>query len=688
MRAVLRYILVILLLPAALVVLTTLIPVITVEDYRTALALFVVLGILNALVRPLIVRLTLPLSVYTVGLFSLLINAAMLGLASVFVQGFHVNSVFDAVLGAILLTALVSLADRLAAGPNYGPPWRVIRRLKRRNRVELPPGAPPGLVFLEIDGLAAPILQQAIDDGYVPTLARWLRDGSHRLVPWEAGLPAQTSACQAGILHGNNWDIPAFRWYEKERRQMMASGHPPDARTFNVRISNGHGLLHGNGVSIDNNVDGDAATSVITMSRVQDQAGHLTVASKDFYAFFADPNAFVTTVGHTLWEAAVEVWEAWRQRRQNVQPRVHRGGIYPLVRAITTGALVDLSVYTLMDSMFKGTDVAYVTFVAYDEVAHHAGPRTADALRVLRGLDRQFALLEQVANHTPRPYQFVVLSDHGQSHGATFCQRQGQSLAEVVQALCKEDARVAPVAADDEGIGHTSALLTEVARSNTLIGGVGRRTLNGHVGAGFVDLRSRDERQATDTAGADANVVLCYSGNLDLIYFPDVPRRLSLEEIDARFPAVIDGLRGNQWLGFLMVRSEKHGPVVLGRAGLHYLQTGRVEGDDPLAVFGPTAAVHLRRLDSFPHTGDIVVNSFYDPATGEVAAFEELVGSHGGLGGLQNQPFLLFPADYPLSPAPIVGAENVYPVLAGWLAWLHGTAADEPSAASEGAAVR
>jgi hypothetical protein len=91
------------------------------------------------------------------------------------------------------------------------------------------------------------------------------------------------------------------------------------------------------------------------------------------------------------------------------------------------------------------------------------------------------------------------------------------------------------------------------------------------------------------------------------------------------------------------------------------------EGDDPLAIFGPTAADHLRRLDRFPHTGDIVVNSFCDPATGEVAAFEELVGSDGGLGGLQNQPFLLHPADFPLDSTPIVGAENVFTVLGRWL---------------------
>jgi hypothetical protein len=416
---------------------------------------------------------------------------------------------------------------------------------------------------------------------------------------------------------------------------------------------------------------------------VQDQAGHLTVASSDFYAFFADPNAFIATVGLTLRDAGVELWEAWRQRRQNVQPRVKRGGIYPLVRGVTTGALVDLSAYTLMDSMFKGIDTAYVTFVAYDEVAHHSGPQAPDALRVLRKLDHQIAQLEQVAKHTSRPYQFVILSDHGQSHGATFQQRQGQSLADLVQTLVKtEDARVAPVVADDEGIGQANAMLTEAVRSDTVVGRVGRRSLSSRSHDGFVDLTPARSRQDEEEEQTQQDVVLCYSGNLDLIYFTKWTQRLSLEEINARFPQMIDGLRGNPWIGYLMVRSSEYGPLVIGQAGVHHLQTGRVDGDDPLAVFGPTAADHLRRLDSFPHTGDIVVNSYYDPATGEVAAFEELVGSHGGLGGLQNQPFLLFPADYPMGPARIVGAENVYPVLVGWIDRLQSTPTARPLEAS------
>ena len=88
-----------------------------------------------------------------------------------------------------------------------------------------------------------------------------------------------------------------------------------------------------------------------------------------------------------------------------------------------------------MANLFAGTRVAYATFFGYDEVAHHSGIERGDAFRTLRAIDRQFARLERAAALGPRPYEFVVLADHGQSQGATFLQRYGLTLEEVVSGV-------------------------------------------------------------------------------------------------------------------------------------------------------------------------------------------------------------------------------------------------------------
>jgi hypothetical protein len=70
-----------------------------------------------------------------------------------------------------------------------------------------------------------------------------------------------------------------------------------------------------------------------------------------------------------------------------------------------------------------------------------------------------------------------------------------------------------------------------------------------------------------------------------------------------------------------------------------------------------------------------MVNAAYDPMTGEIGAFEELVGHHGGLGGEQMHPFILFPSELPWPDEPVVSAEHLHRVLIGWLDELGHTAA-------------
>ena len=164
----------------------------------------------------------------------------------------------------------------------------------------------------------------------------------------------------------------------------------------------------------------------------------------------------------------------------------------------------------------------------------------------------------------------------------------------------------------------------------------------------------------------DRKVVVLGSGNLGLVYLMDEPRRLTLEEIEERHPQLLPALREHPHVGWILVRSRDHGAVALGGGGIHYLEHGRVDGDDPLAPFGPNAPHHLRRTDGFPHVADLMIGSFYDPELDEGCAFEELISFHGGLGGPQTRPFILHPSSLAAPDEEIVGAEQVHGVLLGW----------------------
>jgi hypothetical protein len=160
-------------------------------------------------------------------------------------------------------------------------------------------------------------------------------------------------------------------------------------------------------------------------------------------------------------------------------------------------------------------------------------------------------------------------------------------------------------------------------------------------------------------------LVALASGCLGLVYFTDHAQRLTREQLDESFPRLLPELVANEHMGFVLVATEADGAVVLGRDGEHYLDDDRVVGADPLAPY-PGALRHLRRTNGFPNAPDILCNGRFDPQHGDVPAFEELVGSHGGLGGTQAQPFLLSPAELPLPDAPIVGAEALHRAVKPW----------------------
>jgi hypothetical protein len=226
---------------------------------------------------------------------------------------------------------------------------------------------------LELDGLAMPVLERAMASGFAPTLARWVEEGSHRLVGWETDLSSQTSASQAGILHGNNHGIPAFRWWDRQRKQIVSSSSPDDVARLEQEHSDGNGLLVEEGASRGNLFSGDAPCVMNTASTVKDLSRFHTT---DFYAFFMNPYSFSRTLLLTLWDIILEKWRYWQDRRNGVQPilgRDKRGGAYPLMRAFTTVIMRELNVETLIGDMFSGVPSAYATFVGYDEVGHHSG---------------------------------------------------------------------------------------------------------------------------------------------------------------------------------------------------------------------------------------------------------------------------------------------------------------------------
>jgi len=676
--------------------LAAILPGVQTPSFAAAVLVAAAMALINAVLWPIVIRIALPLTVFTFGLGSLVFSAGTVALGFYVVDGTSIPIGGDLAIAfamALVSMLIAPLLDVDGDAQHLRVVRRRVRHARKDNRTDV-----PGMILFEIDGLGETVLREAVRDGHVPTIARWLSDGTHKILGWECDLSSQTGASQAGLLLGSNWDMPAFRWYEKESGRTMVSNHPADAAEIERRRSTGQGLLANGGTSRGNMFSGDAPRCTATMSVIRDRSRS---KSGDFFAYFSDPYGFLRTIVLSLADIAYERRAARRQRRSGAA-HVERGGMYPFVRAAIAVVMRDLNVALLMADIVEGVPVSYATFVGYDEVAHHAGIREPDALAVLGRHDRQLERLERAVSQAPRPYHLVVLSDHGQTQGAPFRQRYDETLEELVKGALAQGDVHAP-AAVDEAWGDVGAVLAD-ARQDPGLGGrmlaraTRNRTVGGTVALGpnraALEERSTleepnqvdeeeersalepdpidpDERSAPGTPESEQEAVVMVSGPLGLIYLPRSPERLTLEQIAEAHPELVSTLTAHPGIGFVMVHSQEHGgTLVIGAGGHRRLADDVVVGEDPLADFDPTVADHLRRHDSFPHCPDLLVNSMYDPAADEVAPFEDFMGSHGGLGGPQMKPFVVVPSEWREPAEPIVGVEAMHEVLRDWLAQL------------------
>ena len=605
------------------------------SDFDDIILFVLFISIVNAVLWPILTKILLPFLTLTFGVGALILNGVLMEVfAPLF--GMSING-WAIVLLPIAMAFSTTLLSALLTIEDTGSYYRSVLRdaeKKRKSNIK----HYPGLIIVEIDGLAYDVLNEALDKGYMPTVKKLIDSKSHTLRMWETDLSSQTGASQAGILHGNNENITAFRWIEKENdNQMMQCSGPQKVKILEERISNGEGLLASNGASRSNLFSGDTDDVIFTLSKILNLK---KLYNRAWFSVFSNPSNFARIVSLFLAEMILEIYSQIKHRVKNVQPRIRRGITYIPTRAGTNVFMREINTSTLIGDMMVGDiDVAYSTYLGYDEIAHHSGVRDEDAWFALKGMDKQIKRLIECNKYSPRDYEFVIQSDHGQTNGATFKQRYGETFEDFVKSLLPQDMKMYSKMSSNED-HFAEAYIPFSEQIDNL----------------------KKENKKDDQKLTDSEVIVLASGNLAMIYLTQWTHRLTYEEINSLFPELIASIIKNEYIGFILVKS-KDGDLAIGKDGTYNLDTDEITGENPLKHFGDNISQHLNRNSSFKHRPDILVNSFYDAENDEVCAFEELVGSHGGAGGSQTKPFILYPFDWEVSDEDIIGAESIYRIL-------------------------
>ena len=693
---------------------------ISIPNLRTAFLVIILLSLVNAILWPLLSYFSLRFIVVTLGFGTFLIDGILLYFISLFIPGVYISGIalFSVPLLIGLISSLVSLVLNIDDDDSY---YHNILE-KEMKAIYTKPNEKEGFIFLEIDGLSYNTLRKALENGDMPTLRKWLEDGSHELVEWETDLSSQTSSSQAGILHGNNNNIPAFRWVEKEKdNRIISSNGRTNSELIEKRISNGKGLLSNNGASRSNLFSGDATDHILTFSKF---AISKAIKSRSWYYLYSKPYAITRILILFIYDMIMEFASRMRHLFKNIQPRLKwRGFAYYVARAGANVAMREATTLTIIGDIFAGNhNVIYATYMGYDEIAHHSGVEDYDSLYALRQIDRQFKRLKNAAEKANRNYKFIVLSDHGQSNGFTFKEKYGESLNDLVKELLPNDISVHSIlhSNDDhfrekyslkpyvennlekvdrrieKSIDNTKEKIdtridnTKERIDSRLDFDISPREKFNEIKSNSLTLeyfnKLKSERSflnsdepftkrlnnistdlnmniqfsnKTKVSEETAQTIVLASGNLGLIYFTDWSDRMTYEQIEDAFPGLLKGLAHHEGIGFVMVKSDIYDTIVLSNDDVLYLDTEEYYGNHFLDSFGKNTIKKLKRTDGFAHVPDILVNSAYDEENDEVYAFEELIGSHGGAGGNQQYPFIIYPSEWSLEEE-IFGSENVY----------------------------
>ncbi|MEJ2722096.1 MAG: phage holin family protein, partial [bacterium] len=228
--------------------------------YLSPFAVALILGLLNALVRPVLLVLLLPITFVTLGLATLILNAALFYIAHLIVPSFVVESFLAAVVGVLVLTLVNTLlGNLLRLTDDYSFYATLMARFSTLTRPKQAELHERGIVIIQIDGLSHPSLKQALRTGKMPFLTDVIKRRKYVLRKWFSGLPSQTSAVQAGLFYGSSYDIPGFRWYDKQSRRLIVSSNSTDMNSVDERFSTYRSPLLKNGTSVNSLLHGGAS---------------------------------------------------------------------------------------------------------------------------------------------------------------------------------------------------------------------------------------------------------------------------------------------------------------------------------------------------------------------------------------------------------------------------------------------
>ncbi len=300
----------------------------------------------------------------------------------------------------------------------------------------------PGILLIQIDGLARSQLEQAIAKGRMPFLRRLLKSRTYDTHTFYPGIPTTTAAVQAELYYGLRSAVPAFSFFRRDKQQLGRMLDPTWAKDYEAGFAaQAEGLLHG-GSSWSNIYTGGAGQNEAHFCAASTGLGDMwqTGKIKNIFLFFLLHFPVVLRIAALLLlETGISLWEVIGGIRRG-QPIGHEL-LVALSRIFISIGLRELVTMGVAVDVARGLPVVHVNFLGYDEQAHGRGPGSIFAHWSLRGIDHSIETLYRAAHRsTRRDYAVWIFSDHGQERTRSFATEFPGGVEEIIRN-CYDTAR-------------------------------------------------------------------------------------------------------------------------------------------------------------------------------------------------------------------------------------------------------
>jgi hypothetical protein len=465
-----------------------------------------------------------------------------------------------------------------------------------------------GLVIVHVDGLGADSLEQALREGDMPFTKSLMDSEGYELHRYRCGIPSTTPFVQAGILYGDNSEIPSFRWWDREQRLLVQFGAGSTFKKVANKYFQGcHPLTQGGAAIAVCYPAGAAETFGIAYQdrRYSGQEQGSRSAWRVVLPYLANP----LNIADLLWHGADSIAQiALALGRDRLTGRIS-ATTYAVSDALEEIFVHHVTRHAVTRAMREGYSPIYAGFYAFDETGHAFGPDDSYALRILRHVDNT---IKKIARARKNRYELVVLSDHGQIDTLPFSRISDKAFGELVAGWLP----------------------------------------------GYRVQEMKGKAFGPDENQAIGRVNLTNSGGLSHLYFADRAKRFTYSDLTAQFPDLAQKIAAIDGVALVMARDGEADVFLAGAQELRgeAIKPVLAQYDDPDILLA-----QLSRLNSFGMSGDLVVFGAFKE--GRQVNFENQAGGHGSIGGEQAHPFVLAKRAWGIDTSAVQGAHELHPIL-------------------------